>query len=76
VAAFSGRYDLTLNVAQFHDLFDGNRAEPIYFHTPTQYIANRRCPERLASLRRMDIVPVVGREDPILDNNRCRSRLL
>jgi esterase/lipase superfamily enzyme len=76
VAAFSGRYDLTLNVDCFRDLFNGHRDELIYFHTPAHYLANLHCPERLAALRRMDIVLVIGDQDPFLDNNRYLSRLL
>jgi esterase/lipase superfamily enzyme len=34
LVAFSGRYDLTLNVEHFNDLFDGFYNEDIYFHTP------------------------------------------
>ncbi|WP_295438711.1 hypothetical protein [uncultured Thiodictyon sp.] len=76
VAAFSGRYDLTLNVDDFRDLFSGHRDALVYYHTPVQYLANLHCPERLAALRRMDIVLVVGNEDPFLENNRYLSRLL
>ena len=76
VAAFSGRYDLTLNVDCFRDLFSGHRDELVYFHTPTAYLAGLHCPGRLAALRRMDIVLVIGNEDPFLDNNRYLSRLL
>lgn len=76
VAAFSGRYDLTLNVEQFQDLFSGYRDDLIYFHTPSQYLPNLDCPHRLAALRRMDIVIVIGKEDPFLDNNRHLSRTL
>ena len=76
VAAFSGRYDLTLNVEHFQDLFGGHRDDLIYFHTPIEYLPNLECPGRLAALRRMDIVLVVGDQDPFLDNNRCLSRTL
>jgi len=76
VAAFSGRYDLTLNVEHFRDLFSGHRDEQIYFHTPAQYLPNLGCPDRIDALRRMDIVLVIGREDPFLDNNRHLSRSL
>jgi esterase/lipase superfamily enzyme len=76
VAAFSGRYDLTLNVEQFQDLFSGYRDDLIYFHTPSQFLPNLDCPHRLAALRRMDIVIVIGKEDPFLDNNRHLSRAL
>lgn len=76
VAAFSGRYDLTLSVEHFRDLFCGYRDEEIYHHTPVWFLPNLTCPWRLSHLRRMDIVLVVGREDPFLDNNRHLSRIL
>jgi esterase/lipase superfamily enzyme len=76
LAAFSGRYDLTLDVDDFRDLLSGYRDELTYFHTPVHYLPNLDCPARLAHLRRMDIVLVIGREDPFLDNNRHLSRIL
>lgn len=76
LCAFSGRYDLTLNVEDFRDLFDGHRDEHTYHHTPVQYLPHLECPWRLEHLRRMDIVMVIGREDPFLDNNRYLSDLL
>ncbi|GAB6043847.1 esterase family protein [Endothiovibrio diazotrophicus] len=76
VAAFSGRYDLTLNVEHFRDLFDGHYDNEIYFHTPSHFLPNLDCQWRLDHLRRMDIVLVIGKEDPFLDNNRRLSHAL
>ena len=76
LVAFSGRYDLTLNVEHFRDLLDGWRDDNVYFHTPAHYLPNLHCPWRLDHLRRMDIVLVIGREDPFLDNNRWLSQVL
>lgn len=76
LAAFSGRYDLTLNVEHFRDLFDGWRDEHTYHHTPVHYLPNLHCPWRLDQLRRMDMVFVIGKEDPFLDNNRYLSGIL
>jgi esterase/lipase superfamily enzyme len=64
LAAFSGRYDLTLNVEHFRDLLDGWRDGNVYHNTPTQYLPNLHCNRRLGDLRRMDIVFTIGREDP------------
>ncbi len=47
MVAFSGRYDLTLNVESFNDLFNGYYDENIYFHTPTHFLPNLECPWRL-----------------------------
>lgn len=76
VAAFSGRYDLTLGVEHFRDLFDGYYDDTIYYHTPSHFLPNLECQWRLEALRRMDIVLVVGGDDPFLGNNRDLSRTL
>lgn len=76
LVAFSGRYDLTLNVEVFHDLFNGYYDENIYFHTPSHFMPNLDCEWRIEHLRRMDIVMVVGCDDPFLHNNRQLSDTL
>ena len=76
LVAFSGRYDLTMRVESFGDLFDGYYGDDIYFHTPTHFLPGLACPWRLESLRRLDIVLAVGSTDPFLDNNRYLSQLL
>lgn len=76
LSAFSGRYDLTANLEHFRDLFDGYRDDNVYYHTPTAFLPNLDCRHRLDALRRMDIVLVIGREDPFLHNNRHLSHIL
>lgn len=76
LVAFSGRYDLTLNVEVFHDLFDGHYDDNIYHHTPTHFLGGLEEPWRLDALRRMDITLTIGADDPFLDNNRHLSELL
>lgn len=76
LVAFSGRYDLTMKVESFGDLFDGYYDDAIYFHTPTHFLPGLDCEWRLARLRQMDIVLTIGDADPFLDNNRHFSRLL
>ena len=76
LVAFSGRYDLTLNVEFFNDLFDGFYNEDIYFHTPSHFLPNLECAQRLDQLREMDITLVIGREDPFLQNNQQLSEIL
>ncbi len=76
LVAFSGRYDLTMQVEHFGDLFDGYYDDEIYFRTPMHFLPGLACPWRLENLRRLDIVLVVGREDPFLDNNLRLSGLL
>ncbi|MDQ0393667.1 esterase family protein [Labrys monachus] len=76
LVAFSGRYDLTTQVECFGDLFDGYYSDDVYFHTPTHFLPGLDCAWRLSELRRLDIVFVIGKADPFLDNNRHLSRLL
>lgn len=76
LVAFSGRYDLTLNVESFNDLLDGFYNEDVYFHTPSHFLPNLECKKRLANLRAMDIVLVIGNEDPFLQNNQQLSAIL
>lgn len=76
VVAFSGRYDLTLSVEHFYDLFDGYYNDDIYSNTPCHFVSNLQCEWRLRHLRNMDIILVIGREDPFLENNLHFSRIL
>ncbi len=76
LVAFSGRYDLTLSVECFGDLLDGFYSEDVYFHTPSHFLPNLDCSWRLTKLREMDIILVIGREDPFLQNNYQLSEIL
>ncbi|WP_218032809.1 esterase family protein [Pararhodospirillum oryzae] len=76
LVAFSGRYDLTLRVECFDDLLAGYYDDTVYFHTPSHFLPGLTCEDRLNHLRRMDIVLVIGAEDPFLDNNRHLSQIL
>lgn len=76
LAAFSGRYDLNLEVEHFGNLFSGYYDEDIYFHTPTHFLANLHSEPLLEALKKMDIVFTIGQEDPFLDNNYYLSQLL
>ena len=76
LAAFSGRYDLTLSVECFSDLFEGFYNEDIYFHTPTHFLPNLNCEQQLELLRKIEITLVIGKEDPFLENNKQLSAIL
>ncbi|ENN88118.1 hypothetical protein RHSP_39038 [Rhizobium freirei PRF 81] len=76
LVAFSGRYDLTMQVESFTDLFDGYYDDDIYFHTPTHFLPGLACELQLDKLRQVDIVLTIGDADPFVDNNRYLSRLL
>ncbi len=76
LVAFSGRYDLTLEVEHFSDLFNGYYSEDVYFHTPSHFLPNLTCEKQLNQLRKMDITLVIGKTDPFLNNNRELSHVL
>lgn len=76
LAAFSGRYDLTHAVEAFGNLLGSHYDEDVYFHTPTHFLPNLACEERLNHLRKMDIVLTIGREDPFWGNNEHLSSIL
>lgn len=76
LCAFSGRYDLTMTVESFNNLFDGYYDENIYFHTPTHFMPQLSCDWRLHHLRQMDIVLTIGKQDPFLGNNHHLSEIL
>jgi esterase/lipase superfamily enzyme len=68
--AMSGRYDLTMKLEFFEDLFDGYRDDDIYYHMPNWYIPNITDATLLDQLRALHIVIVIGREDAFLPNNQ------
>lgn len=76
LCAFSGRYDLTLAVEHFPNLFDGYYDDNIYYHTPNHFLPQLNCNNRLQHLRNMDMVFTIGKEDPFLGNNHHLSHIL
>ncbi|MFZ4768927.1 MAG: alpha/beta hydrolase-fold protein, partial [Ferruginibacter sp.] len=65
----SGRYDLTIHLQFYNDLFDGYRNEDIYFNMPSQYIPNLTDEAFIHSLQNLEIIFIVGNEDAFLENN-------
>lgn len=76
LVAFSGRYDLTLEVEHFRNLLDGHYDQDVYFHTPTHFLPNLQCPTLLRHLRQLEVTLVIGSEDPFLANNRALQQIL
>lgn len=76
LVALSGRFDLTLSVEYFDDLFNGFYNEDVYFHTPTHFLPSLDCQTRLSDLQKMDITLVIGEEDPFKENNEHLSQIL
>ncbi len=69
VVGMSARYDLTLSTPSFANLFDGYFDENIYFNMPGMFIPNLNDEDILRNLKKMDIIIVIGREDPFFENN-------
>jgi esterase/lipase superfamily enzyme len=76
VVGLSGRYDLTITLEHFDDLFDGYRDQNIYFNMPSQYIPFLHDPAIIQKLRTLQIVFVVGEKDIFLENNLALSNAL
>lgn len=69
VVGMSGRYDLTRQIADFKDLFDGYHDENVYFNMPQQFIANLDDAQTLDAIRNIEIIMAVGETDPFFSNN-------
>ncbi|GAA3978982.1 esterase family protein [Mucilaginibacter dorajii] len=76
VISMSGRYDLTQQIEDFKDLFDGYRDENIYFNMPLQFMANMEDESVLNTIKKMEIIMAVGETDPFITSNRNFSHLL
>ena len=76
VVAMSGRYDLTLKLSYFNDLFDGYMDDHIYSHTPTKFLPHIFNQHSLELLRKIDITIVIGEDDAFLENNNLLHKQL
>jgi esterase/lipase superfamily enzyme len=73
VIGISGRYDLTLQLPFFDDLFETYWNEDIYFNMPCQYIPNLFDEDKIKLLQNLQIILVVGKEDAFLQINQHLS---
>jgi esterase/lipase superfamily enzyme len=76
VIAFSGRYDLCMNVTSFRDLFDGYYDEDIYFNNPSHFVPRLWDNDYIERLRQLEIIFTAGEHDAFLQNNREFSEAL
>jgi len=76
VICMSGRHDLTRQIDDFRDLFDGFRNEDVYFNMPQQYMANLGEGYDLDAIRKIEIIMAVGETDPFVSSNREFSDIL
>jgi esterase/lipase superfamily enzyme len=70
IVSMSGRYDLTIQLPFYDDLFDGFHNEDIYFNMPRQYLANLTDDKLLDAMRKLEIIIAIGEEDPFLPGNQ------
>lgn len=76
VVGMSARYDLTVSLPFFKDLFDGYFSDTIYYNMPTRFIAMLSDKRILRRLRKLEIILVIGQEDSFLENNKELSSAL
>lgn len=76
LVAFSGRYDLTMQIESFGNFFDGYYDDEIFFSTPSHFLPGLNCQWQIDRLRETDIILTIGKEDPFLQNNLALSRHL
>lgn len=76
VVALSGRYDLTVAIDGYRDLFDGYQDENIYLQMPNQYLGNVDDPHYLSQLRNLKLTLVAGETDPCVASTRHLAELL
>ncbi|MFD1256307.1 esterase family protein [Mucilaginibacter terrae] len=76
VVAMSGRYDLTIQLENYDDLFDGFRNREIFLNTPQHFMAEMEDEHLLALIRQIDITIAIGAEDPFYPFNIMFGEIL
>ncbi len=76
IVALSGRYDLTLKLGMFDDLFSGYYSNTIYYNLPSHYVPNLPEGEQLDRIRNLKVTIACGKEDSFYTNNRQFSETL
>jgi len=76
IVGISGRYDLTQYLHPFDDLMSGFRSDQVYHNMPIQFLPHLHDSEQLNNMHAMEIILVVGKEDPFLKSNKSLSNLL
>ncbi len=76
LVALSGRYDLTLKLGIFDDLFSGYYSNTIYFNVPSHYVPNLPEGDQLKQIRKLKVTIACGKEDIFYANNKNFSDTL
>jgi esterase/lipase superfamily enzyme len=69
----------TIGMSGVYDIrrwMDGHHDDNVYFNNPVEYVPNEHDWGRLAALRRMDIILVTGRDDPLRGGSEELSGVL
>lgn len=69
VIGMSSRYDLTLKLPYFDDLFDGVKNNDIFLSTPLHFVNNINSAQLLRQLRKLEVIIAIGKTDAFLENN-------
>ncbi len=72
----TGRIISMSGMCDIEKFCDGYGADEVFFNNPMAYIAHEHDPWRIRQLQQLDIILVVGRDDPLIDQNRRFSGLL
>jgi esterase/lipase superfamily enzyme len=76
VVGMSGRYNLTIPMGSFRDLFDGYIDPVIEENTPQIFLEKYASAEQIEMIRKMEIILIIGVEDAFLQDNRHFSSTL
>jgi len=76
VVVMSGRYDLTKQMGDFKDLFDGYFNDTIYYNSPNQFLYNLSDNKIINAIKKIDITIAIGENDSFLENNKHFSQIL
>lgn len=76
VVGLSGRYDLTQAMRSFKDLFQGYVDENVYLNTPNRFITHLDDPKYIESIKLLEIIIAVGKDDAFLQDNQFLSKIL
>jgi len=76
LVALSGRYDLTIKLGMFDDLFSGYYNDTIYYNLPSHYVPNLPEEEQLHQIRKMKVTIACGKDDVFYANNKEFSETL
>lgn len=76
VVGMSGRYDTTITLPYFQDLFEGYFDELVFLHQPTQYLPNIFNEKYLQLIKKLEIIIAVGEQDAFLKNNVLLDKIL